>query len=122
MPDEENVTPIGQRLGSERLYDERLPPPPQNLTPISPPVAPKRLGRTPKGKPRSQPPQATGERPTPATRPDVNWRNTTSSLMELLGVALITVGCGMIAFWLAFVVGGALLVVLGVATGRNVTT
>lgn len=113
----EDVTPIGLRLGSERLYDENLP----NLEPVEapPPPAPKR--RIPKGKRRKLPPPPAPELAVAPKRADVNWPNITSNALELLGIAAITAGCAMIAAWLAFVVGGILLCVLGVAIGMNVT-
>ena len=121
---EQNVTPIGAMLGSERLYDEHLPPPPQNLYPDPPPEPPKPRFASklvPRGKPRKQPPQPTQEVAPKPTWADVNWRNIAGNALELAGIAAITAGCALIAIWLALIVGGVLLVLLGVATGMNVT-
>jgi len=117
----EHVTPIGERLGSERLYDENLPPPPETLWPTPVVDEPKPKARRPRGKVRKQPPPPVPEVPGTAKRPDVNWRDLGANALQLTGVAAITVGCAMIAAYLAFIVGGILLVVLGVAIGMNVT-
>jgi hypothetical protein len=111
--------PIGERLGSERLYDPNLPPirPPTELDTVV-----RRRGR-PRGKRTKNaptPPQAVlSNVPAESKKAEVNWRDFVANALQLTGIVAITVGCGLIALWLALVVGGVALVVLGVATGLN---
>lgn len=112
------MVPVGERLGTERLYDEYTPPPDPAYASELPKPKPK--GR-PRGKARKQPPKPTPEVAAAGQQKDVDWRGIGSSWLEVAGIVAITVGCAMIAPWLAFVVGGVLLVILGVATGLNVT-
>lgn len=126
---EDDSTPVGQRLGSERLYDEHSMPPPiggtmppvgrGNLQAVPPPVRPK----TKREKQAKQPPTPPSNRPAQAKQADENprdWRGFISSCLEVAGIVAITAGCAFIALWLALVVGGILLAILGVATGWNV--
>jgi hypothetical protein len=120
---DDSVIPVGQRLGSERLYtpggavDATIP-----LLPEPDPVAPAKPARARKPKKQGLPPPAVApERPIEAQRADVNWRNIVSSVLELVGIAAITAGCALIHLWLALIVGGIALVALGVATGLDVT-
>lgn len=114
--------PIGERLGSERLYDPNLPVPPP-IRPITEfDTVVRRRGR-PRGKRTKNaptPPQAVlSNVPAESKKAEVNWRDFVANALQLTGIVAITVGCGLIALWLALVVGGVALVVLGVATGLN---
>jgi len=119
----ENGVPIGDRLGTERLYEQLEPgltlPPPAlpNLQAVPPPPRPK--GK--REKRAKQPPAPTPDRAAQAKLADRNWRNISSNCLELAGIVAITAGCALIATYLAFIVGGILVVVLGVAIGLQVT-
>jgi hypothetical protein len=119
-----DLRPVGERLGSQRLYDEYLPDTPpelNNLQPVAGQTPQKPKVRRPRGKQRKQPQTPPQQSPVPAKQATANWREISSTALELTGVVAITVGCALLAVWLAFVVGGILLVLLGVATGWNVT-
>lgn len=125
----DDAIPVGERLGSERLYEQSIPTLPGGglfaVPPMDGPSQPKPPTERPKRekqeKQAKQPPAPTQKSPTLAKLADVNWRGLTSSCLEIAGIAGITAGCALIALWLAFVVGGILLVVLGVAMGLQVT-
>lgn len=117
----ESTTPVGERLGSERLYQE-----PNGAVEIpvdgGVSVAPKSR-KEPKPPPAAKQPTApVQEKPVAAKRADVNWRGFISNLLEIVGIIAITAGCALIHLWLSFIVGGILLVILGVATGLEVTS
>lgn len=124
----ENETPVGGRLGSERLYDADFPRP-GPVPPLHPQLPEfdgifRRHKRDKPEKPAKaakQPPPPAAERPTAAKQATRNLRGPVSTALELAGIALVTAGCALIAIWLAFIVAGIALVVLGVATGLPVT-
>jgi ammonia channel protein AmtB len=45
----------------------------------------------------------------------IDYRPILSGLFELAGVAAVTTGCYLLAPWLAFIIGGILLFVVGLA-------
>lgn len=121
MTDE--AIPVGERLGSERLYGEydekQAPPPPVQL-----------LNSAALGKPRGKPRRERAAKPAPvpvkdsAAQPesvDRNWRAIISTLLELIGIAAVTAGCWGIEWYVGAIVGGILVVLLGVALGLEVT-
>lgn len=120
----EDSMPVGERLGSERLYDEHTLPPVGRgaLFVVESPevVDPPKVAEKPKQPPK-QPPAPKRKRPPRRKWADLNWRGFASTCLELAGIVAITVGCALIAAWLAFIVCGILLTVLGVATGLEVT-
>jgi hypothetical protein len=119
---EDNVTPIGERLGSERLYaeDMAVPPPPTTWTRDSMPPGfaisayDGELDEEPPP-PANPPPQPGAERGTTAKLADVNWRNFVGNCLEIAGITAITAGSWLIAAWLGLVVLGVCLILLGVA-------
>ena len=131
MPEDEGTpiqedTPIGDRLGSERLYDEYQPPPIGQVlsfaVPQPSPDKPRPTGKRGRRKQQPmQPPTPVETSPVQAKQADVNWRGIISSTLEIAGIAAITAGCALIAPFVALIVGGILVTVLGVATGWNVT-
>lgn len=124
-------TPVGERLGSERLYEQSVAPvAAETMPPVGrgslfavsePPATPKAEKVAKPVKQAKQPPAPVKDGATQRKWADLNWRGYVSSLLELLGIAAITAGCALIAPYLALIVGGILLVVLGVATGFDVT-
>lgn len=137
----DSMTPVGERLGSERLYEQNIPTlpgsfggslfavpqppdaPPDDAPPESkqPAARAKRERRDKRVKRAKPPPAPTQKSPTLSKLADVNWRGFVSSCLEVAGIAAITAGCALIAPIVGFIVGGILLVVLGVATGLQVT-
>ena len=98
MVDDPNVTPIGARLGSQRLY--------------APPDAPD-----------DYQPGRRASRPAPAPPPSppaVAAHGATmlgSTVLELAGITTLTVGCYLIAPFVGLIVAGLCLILLGVALG-----
>jgi hypothetical protein len=123
MPDDE--TPVGQRLGSQRLYgddfeaEKRL----ASVPPIpEPPLEKRPLDKPPerrhkRQKPPNPPHQPTRERPPASERAPVNWREFVSNSLEMAGILAITTGSWLIRAWLGLIVLGLCLILLGVATG-----
>jgi hypothetical protein len=108
---EDDVIPIGGRLGSERLYDEHLPPlpPPQPEPVVKPRGKRRKAAKPPPHPPRERPPAGESKAP--------NWREIGSNTLEIAGIMAITVGSWLIAAWLGLIVLGLCLILLGVATG-----
>lgn len=97
----------------ERLYADAR----QNEKPAGEPEQPKAA----EPEPLLPPPPP---RPKPPVQPEVQqpvarsaMRNTTSSALELLGIATVSVGGFLIAPWLGCMILGVLLILLGVAIG-----
>jgi hypothetical protein len=135
----EEAIPVGERLGTQRLYDgsydgsydrggglnlsvEEL----ARLAVEDPEMAPPERRDEPgphhedprPAKPTPQPPEKVAPaRKLAANFGAVNWREISSNTLELAGIMAITAGSWMIRAWLGLVVLGLCLILLGVATG-----
>jgi hypothetical protein len=113
----ETDIPVGDRLGSERLYDEfdtPIPEPPPPPPPETHSMFSEAITRFQARKAANQPPTPPKELAPQAIKADRNWREPISTCLELAGLAAITSGCAMIAVWLGLIVLGVGLILLGV--------
>jgi hypothetical protein len=105
MADDPNVTPIGARLGSERLYASGFPADDPGLL----------FGANPaKAASASSPPAAPTFPASAATRPAA-W---VSTLLELAGITTLALGCWLILPAVGLIVAGAALILLGIGMDR----
>ena len=103
---DENVTPIGERLGSERLYRQEFPADDEGMFFGSKPVkAPKPVA----GPPPSPEASTVGARP--------SRRGWMSTVLELAGITVLAVGCWLLLPAIGLIVAGLCLILYGVAVG-----
>ena len=103
MDDDSRVTPIGSRLGSQRLYGP-APDAPDDYQPAHPGVV------SPPSRPFSSPTAPAGAAGRRAALG--------STVLELCGITVLTVGCYLIAPCVGLIVAGLALMVLGIAVAR----
>jgi hypothetical protein len=98
MDDDPHVTPIGARLGSQRLHG--------GPAPVAKPVV-----ASPPARPA----------PPPETHPTSGAARATqlaSTIVELVGISALTVGCYLILPAIGLIVAGLALILLGIAMSR----
>lgn len=104
MADDPNVTPIGARLGSERLYSGGgFPADDPGLL----------FGAKPAKAAAAPSPPAAPTFPAPAAR--AGWLST---MVELAGITILALGCWLILPAVGLIVAGAALILLGIGMDR----
>jgi len=106
MADDPNVTPIGARLGSERLYASGFPADDPGLLFGAKPAKPPTV---------AAPPPAAPTFPAPAATRPAAW---VSTLLELAGITTLALGCWLILPAVGLIVAGAALILLGIGMDR----
>jgi len=105
---DENVTPIGARLGSQRLFPDddpdsffgNKPTLPKNAVPPNPTAA----------SPVPTPPAAAGAPP--------HFTSVASTVLELTGITALAVGGWLIAPYVGLMIAGFALILYGIAVSR----
>ena len=106
MADDPNVTPIGARLGSERLYSGGgFPADDPGLL----------FGAKPAQAAAAPSPPAAPTFPAPAATRPAAW---VSTLLELAGITTLALGCWLILPAVGLIVAGAALILLGIGMDR----
>ena len=113
----DDTVPVGERLGSQRLYEGMSDPEVRPKRSLLRPIG-KRLRRHP-ATPEPAPLQAVQQSPPqPTSKARTVGREVTSTLMEVSGLAAISVGSWMVYHPAGWIIAGISAVLLGVATGR----
>ena len=105
MADDPNVTPIGARLGSERLYASGFPADDPGLLFGAKPAKPPTVAAPPPAAPTS-----------PARGARAGWLST---MVELAGITILALGCWLILPAVGLIVAGGALILLGIAMGQT---
>ena len=105
MADDPNVTPIGARLGSERLYASGFPADDPGLL----------FGAKPATAAAAPSPPPAPPFPAPAATRPAAW---VSTLLELAGITTLALGCWLILPAVGLIVAGAALILLGIGMDR----
>jgi len=99
------VTPIGARLGSERLYGGVFPADNPDML----------FGAKPAKAASAPPPPAAPDSPAAAAARPAAW---VSTLLELAGITTLALGCWLILPAVGLIVAGAALILLGIGMDR----